>query len=181
MVYVFLADGFEELEAIAPIDVMRRAGLEVVTVGVGKESVRSSHGVVIKADIADSQVKLDGSVQAVMLPGGMPGTRNLDASPAVHSALDFCAENGLLITAICAAPSVLGKKGLLSGREATCFPGFEQFLAGARLSEKYVVADGNFITARGAGVAVDFGLKIVEKLCGSEKASEIRAAIQCES
>ena len=180
MVYVFLADGFEELEAIAPIDVMRRAGLEVVTVGVGKESVHSSHGVVIKADITDSQVKLDGSVQAVMLPGGMPGTRNLDASPAVHSALDFCAGNGLLITAICAAPSVLGKKGLLSGREAICFPGFEQLLTGARISEKYVVADGNFITARGAGVAVDFGLKIVEKLCGSEKSAEIRAAIQCE-
>ena len=179
MVYIFLADGFEELEAIAPIDMMRRAGLEAVTVGVGKDTVRSSHGIVMRTDITDLQVKLDENVQAVMLPGGMPGTRNLDASPAVHRALDFCEENGLLIAAICAAPSVLGKKGLLSGREATCFPGFEQFLTGARLSEKYVVADGNFITARGAGVAVEFGLKIVEKLCGEAKSAEIRAAIQC--
>lgn len=181
MVYVFLADGFEELEAIAPIDVMRRAGLEVVTVGVGKSTVRSSHGVVISTDITDAQVKLDKNVQAVMLPGGMPGTRNLDASPVVHSALDYCAANGVLITAICAAPSILGKKGLLSGREAICFPGFEQYLTGAKLSERYVVADGNFITARGAGVAVDFGLMIVEKLCGGAKSAEIRAAIQCEN
>lgn len=179
MVYVFLADGFEELEAVAPIDVMRRAGLETVTVGIGKDTMRSSHGVVMRADITDAQLKLDGNLQAVMLPGGMPGTHNLEASPAVQSALDFCAANGVLITAICAAPSVLGKKGLLSGREATCFPGFEQFLTGARLSEKRVVADGNYVTARGAGVAVDFGLMIVEKLCGEAKAAEIRAAIQC--
>ncbi|MGN0649691.1 MAG: DJ-1 family glyoxalase III [Oscillospiraceae bacterium] len=180
MVYVFLADGFEELEAIAPIDMMRRAGLTVVTVGVGRETVRSSHGVEIHADITDSQIALDEKVQAVMLPGGMPGTVNLFESRAVHDALDYCKEKGLLIAAICAAPSILGRRGMLRGKEAICFPGFEKYLTSAKLSNKYVVADGNIITARGAGVAVEFGLKIVEMLCGSEKTVEIREAIQCK-
>lgn len=181
MVYIFLADGFEELEAIAPIDIMRRAGLDAVTVGIGGSPVRGAHGIEMRTDITDAEMQLDGRLQAVMLPGGMPGTRNLDASPAVHRALDFCAENGLVVTAICAAPSVLGKRGMLAGREAACFPGFEQLLTGARLSQSHVAADGCYITARGAGVAVEFGLKIVEKLCGSEKSAEIRAAIQCEN
>lgn len=179
MIYVFLADGFEETEAIAPIDMMRRAKLEVVTVGISGGTATSSHGVPVKCDIEASQMELSDKVQMVMLPGGMPGTKNLDASPAVHSAIDYCVSRNIPVSAICAAPSILGKKGLLSGKEATCFPGFEEFLTGARLSDKKVVTDGLFTTAAGAGVAIEFGLELVRVLAGEEASARVRSAIQC--
>lgn len=179
MIYVFLADGFEETEAIAPIDMMRRAGLDVVTVGIKNDGVKSSHGVPVLCDITDMQVELDERLQLIVLPGGMPGTLNLEANLVVQSAIDYCVENKIPIGAICAAPSILGKKGLLSGKEAICFPGFEKFLTGAKLSEKKVVTDGIFTTAAGAGVAVEFGLELVKVLKGKEESDSVRSAIQC--
>lgn len=179
MIYVFLADGFEETEAIAPIDMMRRAGLDVVTVGIKNDGVKSSHGVPVLCDITDMQVELDERLQLIVLPGGMPGTLNLEANPVVQRAIDYCVEHEISIGAICAAPSILGKKGLLSGKEAICFPGFEKFLADARLSDKKVVTDGIFTTAAGAGVAVEFGLELVKVLKGKEESDSVRAAIQC--
>lgn len=179
MIYVFLADGFEETEAIAPIDMMRRAGLDVVTVGIRNDGVKSSHGVPVLCDITDMQVELDERLQLIMLPGGMPGTLNLEANPVVQSAIDYCMERNIPIGAICAAPSILGKKGLLEGKEAICFPGFEKFLTGAKLSDKKVVTDGIFTTAAGAGVAVEFGLELVRVLKGEEESDSVRAAIQC--
>lgn len=179
MIYVFLADGFEETEAIAPIDMLRRAKLDVVTVGVTGETVTSSHKVPVKCDITADQMELSDKLQLIVLPGGMPGTNNLDASPAVHKAIDYCAEHNIHISAICAAPSIIGKMGLLNGKEATCFPGFEQFLIGAKLSGKKVVTDGNITTAAGAGPAIDFGLELVRVLCGEEESRRIRSAIQC--
>lgn len=179
MIYVFLADGFEETEAIAPIDMMRRAGLDVVTVGIKNDGVKSSHGVPILCDITDMQVELDERLQLIVLPGGMPGTLNLEANPVVQSSIDYCVEHNIPIGAICAAPSILGKKGLLSGKEAICFPGFEKFLEGAKLSEKKVVTDGIFTTAAGAGMAVEFGLELVRVLKGKEESDSVRAAIQC--
>ena len=116
---------------------------------------------------------------AVVLPGGMPGTLNLEADKTVQGAIDYCVENKKYICAICAAPSILGHKGLLKGKEAICFPGFENDLTGAILSDKYVVTDGLIITARGAGVAVDFGLEIVKALKGEETAENVRKTIQC--
>ncbi|MCH5205328.1 MAG: DJ-1/PfpI family protein [Oscillospiraceae bacterium] len=179
MIYVFLADGFEETEAIAPIDMLRRAELDVVTVGIKNDGVRSSHGVPVLCDVTDMQVELDERLEMIVLPGGMPGTLNLEGNAVVQSSIDYCVKNGIPIGAICAAPSILGKKGLLDGKEAICFPGFEKFLSGAKLSEKKVVTDGIFTTAAGAGVAVEFGLKLVEVLKGAEASQKIKAAIQC--
>ncbi len=178
MVYVFLADGFEIIEALAPVDMLTRAGIEVKTVGVTGELVASSCGVSVAADmIIDDFDFYD--VEAIVLPGGMPGTLNLEANPTVQQTIDNAVNIGVPVCAICAAPSILGNKGLLENREATCFPGFEDKLTGAELSDKYVVTDGNFITARGAGVCIDFGLEIVKKLRGEEAAEQIRKSIQC--
>lgn len=178
MIYVFLADGFEEVEALAPVDLLRRTGLTVQTVGVTGKVVTGSHGVAVAADILPEAVVLDDAVEAVVLPGGMPGASNLDASPVVQAAIDFAAQNGKLVCAICAAPFILGKKGLLSGKRATCFPGFEEQLCGARVTGEFVSQDGQYITAKGMGAAVDFGLAVVKALCGAEAAAQLRATIQ---
>lgn len=180
MVYVFLANGFEEMEALAPVDLLRRAGVEVFTVGVGSDMIVSSHNIPVKTDTTVDKIVLNDELEMIVLPGGMPGTLNLEANGVVQSSIDYCVENKKYICAICAAPSILGHKGLLKGRNAICFPGFEEDLCGAIISEKYVVSDGNFITARGAGVAVDFGLEIVKALGGSELSNKIRETIQCQ-
>ena len=177
MVYVFLADGFEIIEALAPVDMMKRAGIDVKTVGVTGKIVSSSCGVSVAADITIDEFDFYG-VEAIVLPGGMPGTLNLENNSAVQNAIDNAVNINVPVCAICAAPSILGHKGLLNGKNATCFPGFEKALEGAFLSEEYVVTDGNFITARGAGVCIEFGLAIVEKLKGRETAEQISKAIQ---
>lgn len=179
MVYVFLAEGFEETEAVAPIDVLRRAGIEVCTVGVGgRRQITGAHGIPITADRSDDTLP-DGEPEMIVLPGGMPGTRNLEASRAVLSCIDRCAEKGIWIGAICAAPSILGHKGLLKGRRVVCFPGFEPELAGAILEKGPVCEDGNIITAKGPGVAVEFGLALAAKLKGAHKAETVRSTMQC--
>lgn len=177
MVYLFLADGFEIIEAMAPLDMLTRAGVEVTTVGVTGKTVTASCGVPVVADITKDEFSFD-NAEAVILPGGMPGTLNLEKSDVVQKAIDNAVNDGVLVCAICAAPSILGHKGLLNGKEATAFPGFEEALEGAMLSEYYVVTDGNFITARGAGVCIEFGLEIVKKLKGEALAESIRASIQ---
>lgn len=178
MVYLFLADGFEIIEAMAPLDMLTRAGVEVTTVGVTGKTVQASCGVPVVADITAEEFSFY-NVEAVILPGGMPGTLNLENSAVVQNAIDNAVNVDVPVCAICAAPSVLGHKGLLDGREATAFPGFETALTGAALSEEYVVTDGNFITARGAGVCIEFGLAIVRKLKGDAAAENIRRSIQC--
>lgn len=177
MIYVFLADGFEETEAIAPIDMLRRAKLDVKLVGVGTPTPTSSHGIKVTADITEADVDLNESLQLIVLPGGMPGTLNLDKSPVVHAAIQYCAENGVPIGAICAAPSIPGKLGLLSGRKAVCFPGYEKYLTGAEVLNKLCVTDGQFTTACGAGASIEFGLELVKVLCGEEKSAELRSII----
>lgn len=180
MVYCFLGNGFEEIEAIAPIDILKRAGIAVTTVGIGDRVITGSHGISVTADITDSEFCTDESLEAIILPGGMPGFINLDGSLTVHRAIDFANEKQKLICAICAAPSILGKKGLLDSREAIAFPGFEKDLKGAVISKKSVVRDGNIITAKGAGVAVKFGFEIAAALAGRKKSDEIFEQIQCE-
>lgn len=176
MIYMFLAHGFEETEALTPLDLMRRAGLEVTTVGIGGELVTGSHGITVQADIADS-VFHDDAPDMVILPGGMPGTRNLDASPVVDAALRATAAHDGYLAAICAAPMVLGKRGLLKGKRAICYPGFEKFLDGAILSNRHVVRDGKTVTAVGMGAALHFGLELVAMLCGDLAAEELRASV----
>lgn len=177
MVYVFLADGFEIIEALAPVDMLRRAKIDVKTVGVSSEIVTSSCGVGVKCDMTIDEFDFY-DVEAVVLPGGMPGTLNLENSSAVQKVIDNANNTNAFICAICAAPSILGHKGLLSGKKAVCFPGFENSLEGRELCHEYVVTDGKFITAKGAGVCIDFGLEIVKQLRNEELANEIRKSIQ---
>lgn len=179
MVYVFLADGFEEIEALAPVDILRRAGIEVQTVGVNGKTVMGKHNIPVTADIPVTELTLNGDLQAVVLPGGLPGAKNLDASESVQGAIDYAAQNEKFLCAICAAPFILGKKDLLNGKTAICFPGFEDDLRGAVISDCAVCRDGNYITAKGAGVAVEFGLQIVAAVKDAAIADEIRKSIQC--
>ncbi len=180
MIYVFLANGFEEMEALAPIDLLRRAEKQVVTVGVGGKLITGAHGIPVTADITTAEMVLGGDLEMIVLPGGMPGTLNLEKSIEVQTAVDFCMDRELYIGAICAAPSILGHKGLLEGREAIAYPGFETQMPGAIISENAVCQSGNIITAKGAGVAVDFGLKLVEVAAGAAEAKRQRNAICCQ-
>ena len=178
MIPVFLANGFEEIEALATVDILRRAGIEVVTVGVGGKMPVGAHGIAVCADIAEDELTLD-NISGVVLPGGMPGTTNLEASAIVQAAIAYAAKRHLLLAAICAAPSVLGHGGYLKGKRATCYPGFEEALTDAVVCDDGVVTDGNVVTASGAGVAVDFALELVRYLVSAEDADAIRGGIQC--
>ena len=178
MIYVFLAPGFEEIEALAPIDMLRRAELDVKLVGVGSKQVTGSHGICVECDLTDMQATPEG-LEMIVLPGGLPGTLNLEQSPVVQQYIDFAVSNNLWIGAICAAPSILGHKGLLEGKRAICYPGFEQELQGAIISDRFFEVDGKFVTAKGVGVAMDFGVLLVECLLGKERAEILRASLQC--
>jgi 4-methyl-5(b-hydroxyethyl)-thiazole monophosphate biosynthesis len=177
MVYVFLADGFELIEAMAPVDMLSRSKIDVKTVGVTGESVKSSGGVEVKADLMKGELTTDG-LDMIILPGGMPGTLNLEADKTVSEYIDYCVENNKYICAICAAPSILAHKNLLDGKTATCFPSFSDELKNAKYTAGKVEQDGRIITARGAGVCVDFGLKCVECLSGKAEADRIKKSIQ---
>lgn len=180
MIYCFIADGFEEVEALTPVDLLRRCGLEVKTVGIGSCIIKGSHGIRIMTDIDDGEMVIDDSIKMIILPGGMPGTLNLEHSKKVQEAIDFCAENGRYIAAICAAPSILGHKGLLDGKKATCFAGYEQQLGKAECTSSPVEADGKIITARSAGTALDFALKLVEVMVSKQKRDKIADSLMCE-
>lgn len=173
MIYVFLAEGFEEVEALATVDVLRRAGLDVRTVGVSGSTVSGSHAIPVVCDVMIDDIQPDGCVDAVVLPGGMPGTLNLENNDKVNSFIDYAYAEGKYVCAICAAPSILGKKGMLNGKEAICFPGFEEYLYGAKLSDKSVCVDGRIITAKACGVALKFGKVIAEQFIGTEKADAL--------
>lgn len=179
MIYCFLADGFEETEAIAPIDILRRSGVSVTLVGIGGRAVVGAHGIAVGADISDSELGIPDDIDGVILPGGMPGTLNLEKSPAVQRFIDIAANKGALLAAICAAPSILGRKGLLKGKKATCFDGFEQFLEGAEVVDAPSMTDGNIITARGAGAALEFGFALAAYLAGRDEADSLRKGMKC--
>ncbi|MBP5455093.1 MAG: DJ-1/PfpI family protein [Paludibacteraceae bacterium] len=172
-VFEFLATGFEETEALAPADMLKRVGVEVVMVSItGKREVTSSHGVTVLADALFEEVDFEGG-NMLILPGGMPGTKNLDAFKPLDPLFKQYLADGKYLAAICAAPMVYGKRGFLENREACCFPGFEPELNGATVKMDNVVISGQFITARGAGVSVEFGLKLVEVLLGKEVAEKL--------
>ena len=173
MIYVFLANGFEECEALAPIDILRRAGFDVKTVGVNGKTAVGAHNIPVMCDITTDEITFE-NLESVILPGGMPGTINLENDGTVQKAIDYANKNNLLIGAICAAPSILGHKGLLNGKKATCFPGFEKDLLGATVTTETVVRDGNIITAKGAGVAFDFGFKLLAYLKDENTANDLK-------
>ena len=176
MIAVLLADGFEEIEALTPVDMLRRAGLEVLTVGITSKIAVGAHGISVICDKLPEEIDLD-MISTVILPGGMPGSLNLDASAFTDEILKSVNARGGRIAAICAAPLVLGRRGLLEGRRATCYPGFEGELAGATVTDESVVTDGNITTARGMGVALEFSKELISLLVTKEKAEELSSAI----
>ena len=176
MVYLLLADGFEECEALYPLDLLRRAGVDVRTVSVsGAPTVTGAHGICVWADLLPEGARE--AAEMVILPGGMPGSLNLDASPVTDRILAATVEAGGRLAAICAAPLVLGRRGLLKGLRATCYPGFEEELMGATTAGERVVTDGGVTTAIGMGAAEEFGRELCRLLCGEEKAASVLASI----
>ena len=175
MVYVLLAEGFEEIEALYTPDVLRRGGVEVMTVGVGGRVIRGSHGIAVTADITvEDATEIP---EMLVLPGGMPGSSNLDASAEVDRLIERTHAAGGHIAAICAAPFILGRRGLLRGRRATCFPGFEHELIGATyLKDARVVTDQNVTTAVGMGAAGEFAVELLSILKGKEVADKIASS-----
>ena len=165
MIIEFLAPGFEETEAITPLDIARRAGCEIKTVGIGSKTVTGSHGISVTADYSEEELDIS-QVSGVVLPGGMPGTLNLKEDKNVEKLVMDQYGKGKYVAAICAAPTVFGSYGILEGKKATCYPGMEDGLIGATAvtDGTTVVVDSNVITSRGLGTAVDFSLKIIEIL-----------------
>lgn len=177
MIYVFLADGFEEMEAIAPVDVLRRCGAQVLTVSITEDrEVKGSHGIPVLADCVASVCNFD-DADAVILPGGLPGADNLENSSTVKKVLLKTNEKGAICAAICAAPKVLGKFGLLNGKQATCAPGFENELTGAEKLDERVVVSNNIITACGAGAAYEFAFALAEKLGYRAEAKKVKSGM----
>ncbi len=177
MIYLFLANGFEEMEALTPLDMLRRVGVEVKTVGVTGKTVIGAHQIPVVADLTQDEIDIS-LADGIVLPGGMPGTLNLENSVVVQKAIGYCHENDKLIAAICAAPSILGHKGILNEKSVTCFSGFEKDWQGAEIHDDKVVIDGSFITAKGAGCALSFGCAIVTCLMGEQVASKLLQDMQ---
>ena len=171
MVYILLADGFEEIEALTPVDILRRADIDIKTVGVTNKIQTGAHNIPVECDILIDEISDD--IDMLILPGGA-GYEILDASNAVHGLINHCVEKEIYISSICAAPSILGKKGLLSGKKATCFPGFEKYLFGADVTKNKTEKDGIFLTAKGAGAAAEFAFEIVKILKDEETANKLK-------
>jgi protein deglycase len=171
---IVLAEGFEELEAIAPIDLLGRAGIQVTILGLHSLEVRGSHAIVVKT--AMPLKDFSGPFDAIILPGG-PGHKRLLESGQLLEIIQSAFSRDLLCAAICAAPTVLAKAGILAHKKATCFPGYEDQLNGALFVDKKAVTDGNVITSRGAGTAIEFALAIIEYLAGKEKADSVAEKI----
>ncbi len=172
-VLVVLADGFEEIEAVTPMDVLRRAGLEVIVAGVGKREVAGAHQITVETDLMIEQYQE--LPDAIVLPGGMPGAENLSKSEALKDLLQKMKRSGKLIAAICAAPAVvLAPNGLLDGKRATCYPGYENELGPkVKFTADRVVVDGQVTTSRGPGTAIEFSLELVSQLVSAEKAAQL--------
>ena len=177
---IHLADGFEEIEAVTIIDVLRRAGLNAVTVSVtGNRMVKGSHQIEIKADFLFEEVDYNIG-EMIILPGGMPGSKNLNEHEGLKSQIVAYHKAGKYLAAICAAPIVFGNLGILQGKRAVCYPGYETHLIGAEVRNTSYVIDDKVITGRGAGVALQFSLEIVRIMKGEEKAIQLRKAMLIE-
>ncbi len=178
MVYLFLADGFEEAEALVPVDLLRRAGIETSTVSMNPDlTVTGGHGIRVWADIPFAAVTLE-SADMLVLPGGTVGVANLEKSSGLKELLESAAAEGIPVCAICAAPAMLARWGILDGRDFVCYPGLEKGITSARPHpDRSTVEDGTFTTGRAAGSAFDFGLRLVARLAGEEKAASVAAGI----
>ncbi|MGN0167316.1 MAG: DJ-1 family glyoxalase III [Acetatifactor sp.] len=174
---IFFAEGFEEIEALTVVDICRRCGLDIDMVSITEEKVvKGSHGIEVKADKSFSEMDFD-AYDMLILPGGMPGTKNLEAHEGLMAQIDAFYETGKHIGAICAAPSIFGHRGILKGRRACCYPSFESHLAGAQVTAGPVEISDSVVTSRGMGTAIDFGLAIAGIFCGEERAEELAKSI----
>lgn len=174
---IFMADGCEEIEGLTVVDIVRRAGIHITTISISdKKEVAGAHGITFLADAKKDEVDFS-TLDGIVLPGGMPGTTNLGADETVDKVIREFAAGGKLVAAICAAPSVLGQAGLLNGKHATSYPGFEPKLTGAVTSEDPVVQDGNVITSRGIGTAIAFALEIVSYFTDKKTADKLAESI----
>ncbi len=180
MYYMFIAEGFEETEALATLDMLRRAEIDIKTVGVGNSEITGTHGINVKTDTEDKMIDFT-ECDGIILPGGMPGTENLYASETVIAFVKFCFENRKLIASICAAPIIPGRLGLLNGKRVVCYPGFENCLIGADIVNAKSVTDDIFITAKGAGCVFEFSHKLIEYICNKNTADRIISEIQHDS
>jgi len=176
MVYMLLGTGFEETEAVTPLDLLRRAGVEIATVGLNGQTIRGSHGICIEADMTIGQMDLS-DLDMIILPGGLGGVASIRASKEALDAVTFAWENGKYVAAICAGPTILAELGITQGRSATCFPSCAGQMTGAILEEKAAVRDGNLITGTSAGCAIPFGLELISALKGPEVAETIAKQI----
>lgn len=176
MVYLLLADGFEEIEALTAVDVLRRGGVSVKTVAIGDKTVVGAHGISVSADITLGEMDKE-DMEMLILPGGSPGTENLDNCSEVHSLLTYAYDRGLLIGAICAAPRILGYDGILSGKNAACYPAAEKYLIGAHKTEDRVVRDGNIITSNGMGSSLHFALGLLGALTDEKTVEKVAKGI----
>lgn len=177
-VYIFLANGFEEIEGLTVVDLLRRAGIDITMVSVtGEMFITGSHQIMVKADALFDDLDYE-DADMLVLPGGMPGTKNLSSHEGLDLLLRKFHSKGRKLSAICAAPSVLGSKGLLKGKNATCYPGFEDALLGAHIKNEGVVFDGNVITSKGLGTAMDFSFGLITSLKSEAVAAEIAKSSQ---
>lgn len=174
---IFLADGCEEIEALTVVDVVRRAGMEIAMISISDHlQIRGAHNIVFQAEVTAKEADFD-NLDGIVLPGGMPGTIHLGECACAQDIIRKFAEEGKLVSAICAAPSVLGEAGLLQGKHATCYPGFEEKLLGAEAEKEQVVVDGNIITSRSMATAIAFALEIVRYFMGDEKVAELEDSL----
>ena len=177
MVYLFLAEGFEEIEALCVLDLLRRNKIETKTVGVTGKTVNGAHNIPVICDVTENELNINESFDMIILPGGLPGSDNLHASTVVDAFIKKANEENKFICAICAAPYVLGVRGILKNKKATCYPGFQDKLEGATYVNEGVVHDGKIITGRAMGSATDFALEIIEALLGKEAREKTKSSI----
>ena len=176
--YIFLADGFEEVEALTVVDLLRRANIEIKTVSIMSDNfVTGSHKIEIKSDLVFDKAESFYDADVIIFPGGLQGTNNLKAHAGVNEIIHHYNDNNKLVAAICAAPSVLGNAGILKGKKAVCYPGFEPKLTGADVKYDNVCSDANVITSRGLGTAIDFALRLIETLDSASTAQEVAKSI----
>lgn len=176
MIYMLLGTGFEETEAIAPLDLLRRAGVSVATVGINGKIIKGSHGIGVEADLELGEMDLT-ALEGIILPGGLGGVASIKASEAALNAVRFAWDNGKLVAAICAGPTILAQLGITDGKQATCYPGCEEQMGSAIMVNAAAVTDGNVVTGTSAGCAVPFGLALIAALKGPEAADAIAKQI----
>ena len=176
MVYIILGTGFEEMEAICPCDILRRGGVEAKLAGIGGTQITGGNGITVQADCTVEEMDLE-QMELIMLPGGMGGVHSILGSETAMEAVRYAHEQGRLVSAICAAPTILAKLGITGGKQAVVYPGLEEQMGSARMQDVNAVRDGRVLTGRAPGAAVDFGLMLLEALKGAETAAQVRAGL----